>query len=254
MLRRITAYMAWRPLAGVAALAAALAVPGLATATSRGGGTGGGGLGPGGQSQSQSGTGTVSASGNGMTITTHRSGFMGRQMTFTGSAPHGDAGLLVEIQRYGHATKNQWVNTASATVGSSGAFAAQWQASTSGGFAVRAILSHTGVSGQSASAWPMVKVIVYRMAIATIYGGPWGSTTACGETLHRTTLGVANRTLPCGTKVSIYFKGRTIVVPVIDRGPYANHADWDLTTATAHALHMYGTETLGAAAVTHPQS
>jgi rare lipoprotein A len=197
----------------------------------------------------------VSASANGITISTHTSGFMGRQMTFTGSASSSDAGQVVEIQRYGHATKDQWVNTTSTTVSSSGAFTAHWQASSSGGFAVRAVLSHAShTASASTSGWPMVKVIVYRMAIATIYGGPWGSTTACGETLRKTTLGVANRTMPCGTKVSIYYKGRTIVVPVIDRGPYANHADWDLTTATAHALHMYGTETLGAAAITHPHS
>jgi hypothetical protein len=33
---------------------------------------------------------------------------------------------------------------------------------------------------------------------------------------------------------------------VIDRGPYANHADWDLTTATATALGIDGTATIGA--------
>ena len=201
--------------------------------------------------QTQSGQTTVSASGNGMTITTRTSGFLNRQMTFTGSTSRSHAGQLVEIQRYGHATKNQWVNTASATIGSSGSFTATWQANTPGRFAIRAVLSHTG-SAEAASAWPMVKLIIYRMAIATIYGGPWGSTTACGETLQRNTLGVANRTMPCGTKVSIYFRGRTIVVPVIDRGPYANHADWDLTMATARALHMNGTEHIGAAAITHP--
>jgi hypothetical protein len=209
-------------------------------------------VGPGGQTSTQQGTGTVSASSNGITITTHASGFLNRQMTFAGSAGRSAAGQVVEIQRYGHATKDQWVRTASATVGPKGKFIAHWQADTSGGLAVRAIISG-GHGGQTASAWPMVKVIVYRMAIATTYGGPWGSTTACGEKLHRSTLGVANRTLPCGTKISIYYKGQTIVVPVIDRGPYANHADWDLTTATAHALHMNGTERLGAAAISHPK-
>jgi hypothetical protein len=239
--------MGSRPLAAVAVAATALSLPALGLAAS--GGSGGGGVGPSNQTSTQQGTGTVSASSNGITITTHASGFLNRQMTFTGAAGHGAAGQVVEIQRYGHATRDQWVNTASTTVGSKGKFTAHWQAGTPGGFAVRAIMS----GAHTASAWPMVKVIVYRMAIATIYGGPWGSTTACGEKLHRSTLGVANRTLPCGTKISIYYKGRTIVVPVIDRGPYANHADWDLTTATAHALHMNGTERLGAAAISHPK-
>jgi rare lipoprotein A len=91
-------------------------------------------------------------------------------------------------------------------------------------------------------------VVVYRMAIATIYGpGFWGSRTACGQILHKTTMGVAHRTLPCGTKVSLYYNGRTIVVPVIDRGPYANGADWDLTEATARALGMDTTSKVGGA-------
>jgi rare lipoprotein A (peptidoglycan hydrolase) len=37
-----------------------------------------------------------------------------------------------------------------------------------------------------------------------------------------------------------------IVVPVIDRGPYANGASWDLTMATGEALGMYTTATIGA--------
>jgi rare lipoprotein A (peptidoglycan hydrolase) len=36
----------------------------------------------------------------------------------------------------------------------------------------------------------------------------------------------------------VYYGGREIVVPVIDRGPFANHATWDLTSATAKALGM----------------
>ncbi len=253
MLRRITAYMDVRVLAGIGVLAAVLALPFAATAHGGGSkGSGGGGMGPGGSGKTQTGNGTVSDSASGITITTHASGFLNRTMTFAGSTSRSQAGRQVEIQRYGHATKDRWVNTASATVGSDGSFTAQWQADTPGQFAVRAVLAGRSTSAHTASAWPMVKMIVYRMAIATIYGGPWGSTTACGEKLHRTTLGVANRTLPCGTKVSIYFKGRTIVVPVIDRGPYANHADWDLTTATARALHMPGTEHVGAAAISHP--
>jgi rare lipoprotein A (peptidoglycan hydrolase) len=46
--------------------------------------------------------------------------------------------------------------------------------------------------------------------------------------------------------VALYYQGRTMVVPVIDRGPYANNADWDLTDATARALGIDGTATVGA--------
>jgi rare lipoprotein A (peptidoglycan hydrolase) len=37
-----------------------------------------------------------------------------------------------------------------------------------------------------------------------------------------------------------------MIVPVIDRGPYANGADWDLTVATGKALGINGTATIGA--------
>lgn len=73
-------------------------------------------------------------------------------------------------------------------------------------------------------------------SIATWYGGPYGSTTACGQTLHRRTIGVANRNLPCGTKVTISYGGEFVRTTVIDRGPYANHADWDLTEGLAKRL------------------
>ena len=66
------------------------------------------------------------------------------------------------------------------------------------------------------------------------------------DVLRRATLGVANRTLRCGDKVALYYRGRTLIVPVIDRGPYANGADWDLTEATDKALGIPGTATIGA--------
>ncbi len=64
------------------------------------------------------------------------------------------------------------------------------------------------------------------------YGpGFYGKRTACGQALTTTLLGVAHRTLPCGTKVT--FKnaenGRIITVPVVDRGPYVSGRTWDLT-------------------------
>jgi rare lipoprotein A len=93
---------------------------------------------------------------------------------------------------------------------------------------------------------------VYRPSGATLYGpGFYGHKTACGQTLRRRTLGLANRTLPCGTQVAIYYHGRTISVPVIDRGPYRTGYDWDLTMATARALGIPGTVTIGAVSLPH---
>jgi rare lipoprotein A (peptidoglycan hydrolase) len=53
-------------------------------------------------------------------------------------------------------------------------------------------------------------------------------------------LGVANKTLPCGTMVTFVYNGRAIRVPVLDRGPYIAGREWDLTGATAEALRFPG--------------
>ena len=90
-------------------------------------------------------------------------------------------------------------------------------------------------------------VTVYRPSVATLYGpGFWGRHTACGVRLRRNTIGLVNKTLPCGTPVALYYQGRTLIVPVIDRGPFAHRADWDLTMATGRALGMTGTAPLAA--------
>ena len=87
---------------------------------------------------------------------------------------------------------------------------------------------------------------ITKVALATWFGpGFYGQTTACGQTLTPAMVGVANRTLPCGTLVKFAYKGRAATVPVIDRGPYANNgAQWDLTTEAAHALGMTDTARL----------
>ncbi len=57
----------------------------------------------------------------------------------------------------------------------------------------------------------------------------WPRLTACGVLYTQTVVGVASRTLPCGTLVAVSYAGRTIVAPVIDRGPYVAGRLWDLS-------------------------
>jgi rare lipoprotein A len=104
---------------------------------------------------------------------------------------------------------------------------------------------------RATSASAELGVTVFKPALATWYGpGFFGKQTACGQTLTPELVGVAHRTLPCGTQVAIFYGGRTLVVPVIDRGPYGgNGADWDLTQATAEALGMSASDTVGAVAL-----
>jgi len=82
----------------------------------------------------------------------------------------------------------------------------------------------------------------FRVAGASWYGGKtmWGRHTACGQVLRPTTVGVANKTLPCGTPVKFVWHGRSIIAPVIDRGPYVRGRAWDLTSATAEDLKFEG--------------
>jgi Lytic transglycolase len=81
----------------------------------------------------------------------------------------------------------------------------------------------------------------YRSAGASWYGpGLWGNQTACGQTLRPGTLGVAHRSLPCGTAVKFVYKGRALITQVIDRGPYTKGRAWDLTAAASEALAFEG--------------
>jgi rare lipoprotein A len=70
---------------------------------------------------------------------------------------------------------------------------------------------------------------------ATWYGpGLYGNTTACGQTYTRRIVGVAHRTLPCGTLVQLQWRGQTAVVPVIDRGPFGARSNvFDLSARLA---------------------
>ena len=68
----------------------------------------------------------------------------------------------------------------------------------------------------------------------------YGYGLACGGVLGREQLGVAHKTAPCGTPITFIYAGRSITVPVIDRGPYIAGREWDLTGATADALAFPG--------------
>jgi rare lipoprotein A len=89
---------------------------------------------------------------------------------------------------------------------------------------------------------PVAQVASMSVRVATWYGpGLYGRRTACGQRLGRSTLGVAHRSLPCGTNVTLYYRGHFATVPVIDRGPHARGVTWDLTAATARSLGFHQT-------------
>ena len=106
-------------------------------------------------------------------------------------------------------------------------------------------LGATGGSKAPASGNPHAasSAKAHKGAIATWFGpGFYGGKTACGQTLTPAVVGVANRTLPCGTLVRVTYEGRALTLPVLDRGPYSSiGASWDLTAGAAEALGIQDT-------------
>ena len=47
--------------------------------------------------------------------------------------------------------------------------------------------------------------------------------------IQKDTVGVAHKTLPCGTRVAFRYNGVTVITQVIDRGPYVSGRQWDMT-------------------------
>jgi rare lipoprotein A len=127
----------------------------------------------------------------------------------------------------------------STTTGRDGGFRMSWGIRRTGAYAVRAYGIHDRAIAGSTSR--QRRLTVYRRAMASYYGpGLYGNGVACGGTLMPGTLGVANKTLPCGTMVRLRYHGRSVTVPVIDRGPYVAGRDYDLTEATKERLHFPG--------------
>jgi rare lipoprotein A len=50
--------------------------------------------------------------------------------------------------------------------------------------------------------------------------------------------------MPCGTKLTLRYGGRSVRVKVIDRGPFAGGREFDLTAATKNRLGFGSTGTV----------
>jgi hypothetical protein len=143
------------------------------------------------------------------------------------SAPLG--GRMVELQALG---RRGWRPLASAQTTSNGAFKLRYVPRQLGSEAVR--LRFAGDGSDLGAQRRLGRLTSYRLAEASWYGG--GGPLACGGSLTSSTLGVANKTLPCGTMVTLRYEGRSLRVPVVDRGPFVAGREFDLTQATKEAL------------------
>lgn len=82
-------------------------------------------------------------------------------------------------------------------------------------------------------------------ALASWYGpGLYGNPLACGGTLTRSLVGVAHRSLACGTRLVVCYRGRCSRATVVDRGPYVAGRDFDLTGALASRLGFGGVDVI----------
>jgi rare lipoprotein A len=145
----------------------------------------------------------------------------------------GQRGLVVALQALG---RHGWHTLARARTRAHGRFHISYAPRRLGSTWLR--LRFAGNVAEGSSHRRLGRLNVYRLAEASWYGG--GGSMACGGALTSSTMGVANKTLPCGTLVTLRYGDRTVRVPVVDRGPYVAGREFDLTEATKDALGFAG--------------
>jgi rare lipoprotein A len=169
---------------------------------------------------------------------------LGKKVRFRGAVESRLAGRDVVVQHLDPTTQ-AWTKQARTTVKPDGSFVARWRARRIGQFRLRALVG--GGDAHASSTSPELPLTVYRPAIATWYGpGFYGNKTACGMELTEELVGIAHRSLPCGTNVAVRYGSRTLVLPVVDRGPFSVDAKWDLTAAAAEQLGFTHSDRIGA--------
>ncbi|HEY6761513.1 MAG TPA: septal ring lytic transglycosylase RlpA family protein [Baekduia sp.] len=186
---------------------------------------------------------------DGSTLTAPVGELVGDMVTVSGTVAGTGAGDGIAVQRVDPVAG--WMTVATAVVAANGTFAASFKADHALKTTLRAVPASTASTATRAVV-PSGTVVegraltMYRRTKVTWYGpGFYGKKTACGARLRKATLGVANKTLPCGTLVDLYNNGATVTVPVIDRGPFRRGTSYDLTAATAAALGVTATATIG---------
>jgi rare lipoprotein A len=143
-------------------------------------------------------------------------------------------GRRVRLQGRG---SHGWHTLSAAPTGARGGYRLRLAPAEADGRRLRVAFAGDGRNGRTARR--VGRVTVLHPALASWYED--GGNTACG---FHAGLGVANRTLPCGTKVMLSYGRRTVTAVVDDRGPYAGGRSWDLNQNTASALGFAGVGTV----------
>lgn len=162
-----------------------------------------------------------------------------RSVRVRGKLKPGLRNRRVALQRASH---GHWKTVDSTRTRGGGRFRAAFKPKGAGRYKLR--VKFAGDRLNSAASHRM-RAYVYRPGQASYYGpGFYGGHLACGGTLTASKIGVANKRLPCGTKVTFRYHGRSVTAPVVDRGPYSGNREWDLTTATKRKLGFGSTGTV----------
>jgi hypothetical protein len=125
-----------------------------------------------------------------------------------------------------------WRTVAATKTGAGGRFTLRY---TPGGGSERIRVRFTGDRLNARNTAPAGTVAAFQPAVASWYND--GGTTGCGFHAY---YGIANKSLPCGTRVQLAYGGRTVTAVVDDRGPYVGGREWDLNQNTAAALGFGG--------------
>jgi hypothetical protein len=147
------------------------------------------------------------------------------------------AGRVVRLQ--GHSPTG-WHTLTSTRTGVAGGF--QLRTTPDNGVQRRLRVQFAGDQANAGTTRSAGRVTVYRdQSVASWYDD--SGSTACG---FHAGMGVANRDLPCGTKVRLRYGGHSVTAVVDDRGPFVGGRDWDLNQNTAAALNFGGVGTVWA--------
>jgi hypothetical protein len=158
----------------------------------------------------------------------------GRNVTVRGQLLPAGAGRAVALQAR---AARGWRTVARTRTGARGGFSLRYHVGATGSRAVR--VSFGGDLANRGASAPAGHVVGMRYAVVSWYSD--GGSTACG---FHATYGIASRTLPCGTHVTLSYGGRTVTATVDDRGPYVYSRDYDLNQNVAGALGMGGVATV----------
>jgi rare lipoprotein A len=170
----------------------------------------------------------------------HLNVLAGARAVLHGAIRPAAAGRRVLLQRR---TRRGWTTLARSRTGPAGGFRLRKRLGSPLSALVRVRVA--GGGGLVTSREGVGRLNVFRRALASWYGpGFYGGSLACGGRLGWGTLGVAHKTLPCGTPLTLRYGRRMVRVRVIDRGPYAGGREFDLTGATKQRLGFGGVGTV----------